>query len=662
MAYAATCREYNTLLNDTYMAPAPQGKHWAVQAAAMAVLGMAGWGVVFMAAPAATSLFVNTASTQVMSRPTVASMPAAYAPNTILRANKFNGPQFEERVAPVETNMMLPERASAVGTVAAANVLLWLSPIVLAVAGVWAAFNKRSNTPTLAYAGAEPMQFASGNSWNIDMNMSPTVMRATIADNDLDTANVPTIAEPIKRAPEVDAWDPEPPVPEGKDYHAIAKLHTLAVGVTVANTPVEIREKLAVAKEDWPIAIDELVKYDGVQEAAVLSTCNRMEIYAMAPSYEEGIRDIVTWMTAHSGVSFEELQPYLFLKRDKDAVDHILQVSSGLDSLIVGEGQILSQVKSVHAVGSTAKGFGPYLSNMFMQAIQAGKRVRSETTIASGAVSVSSAAAELAQLKLPLHSWDNVNVTLIGAGKMSQLLVKHLLSKGCTKMTVLNRSMPRSIQLQEDFPAAELELKLMDELLPTLKNSDVIFVASSSTEILIHPEDIKDMGARPEHVGGIRRFFDISVPRNTSRELNDLPDAIVYNVDDLKEVVEMNKGARAQAAADALVLLEEERAAFEGWMSALQAVPTIKRLRGKAENIRLLELEKAKAKLSDDMTPKQIKVLEDLSRGIMNKMLHAPMQSLRTQDDLQAHLENISVLGRVFGLSEEDEVTTSKKK
>lgn len=661
MAYAATGREYNTLLNDTYMAPAPQGKSWAAQAAVMAVLGMAGWGVVFMAAPATTSLFVNTASTQVMSRPTVASMPAAHAPNTILRANKFNGPQFEERMAPVETNMMLPERASAVGTVAAANVLLWLSPIVLAVAGVWAAVNKRTNTPSLAYAGAEPMQFASGNSWNIDMNMSPTVMRATIADNDVDT-EAPTLAEPIEREPEVEAWDAAAAEPEGKDYHAIAKLHSIAVGVTVANTPVEIREKLAVAKEDWPTAIDELVKYDGVQEAAVLSTCNRMEIYAMAPSHEEGVRDVVTWMTAHSGVPFEELEPYLFLKRDKDAVDHILQVSSGLDSLIVGEGQILSQVKSVHAVGSTAKGFGPYLSNLFMQAITAGKRVRSETTIASGAVSVSSAAAELAQLKLPLHSWDNVNVTLIGAGKMSQLLVKHLLSKGCTKMTVLNRSMPRALQLQEDFPAAELTIKLMDELLPTIKDSDVIFVASSSTEILIHPEDIKDMGARPEHVGGIRRFFDISVPRNTSRELNDLDDAIVYNVDDLKEVVEMNKGARAQAAADALVLLEEERAQFEGWMSALQAVPTIKRLRGKAETIRLMELEKAKSKLSDDMTPKQIKVLEDLSRGIMNKMLHAPMQSLRTQDDLQAHLENISVLGRVFGLSEEDEVATKRKK
>ena len=427
---------------------------------------------------------------------------------------------------------------------------------------------------------------------------------------------------------ELQAWSPSSRtnVPEGKDYPSICNMNVCAVGVTVANTPVEIREKLAVPKDQWAAAIDEIVLFPHVAEAAVLSTCNRMEIYVMAEDYEKGVKDVVNWMLQHSGVSFEELEPYLFLKQNTDAVNHILQVSAGLDSLIVGEGQILSQVKSVHQVGTEAKGFGSYLQNLFMQAITAGKRVRSETAISTGAVSVSSAAAELAQLKLPLNSWENVNVSIIGAGKMSTLLVKHLLSKGCSKMTILNRSMPRCLELQEAFPEAQMTLKLMDELLPVIDDSDVVFVASSSPDILVFPEDVAPMAARPEHVGGMRRFFDISVPRNTARELSDLEYAKVFNVDDLKEVVEMNKESRSQAAEEALVLLDDERSQFEGWMTALQAVPTIKRLRGKAENIRLAELDKAKSKLDIELTPKQMRVLEDLSRGIMNKMLHAPMQ------------------------------------
>ena len=228
-------------------------------------------------------------------------------------------------------------------------------------------------------------------------------------------------------------------------------------------------------------------------------------------------------------------------------------------------------------------------------------------------------------------------------------------------MTILNRSMPRALELQEEFPAAEMTIKLMDQLLPTIEDSDVIFVASSSPDVLVFPEDVAPMAARPEHVGGLRRFFDISVPRNTARELSDLEYAKVFNVDDLKEVVEMNKGSRAKAAAEAMILLEDERSQFESWMTALQAVPTIKQLRGKAENIRVAELDKAVAKLDIELTPKQRGVLENLSRGIMNKMLHAPMQALRTSDDQEAQMQNIQVLGRVFDLTEQDAVVAKKK-
>lgn len=620
------------------------------QGAMMAVLGMAGWGLVFLALPnSSTTLFAPSSVTN--SRPSVAvgRIPQSGLATTLRSANNFDVPSEVPLSGPVKT------RAAAAAAIGEA--VLTLSPIVLAMAGMWALVQRftRPQAPQFAFAAAA----ASGTSataeksFGIDM---PTLMAAnTMVDTSSVVDAAPAVRQPAARDPKLDAWTPENVIPEGKDYAELSKQHVIIVGVSVHSTPVEIREKLAVPKERWPNAIDELVAYYNVQEAAVLSTCNRMEVYAVGPDYTNAVRDIITWMTAHSGISFEELRPYLFLKQDGVAVDHVLQVSAGLDSLIVGEGQILAQVKSVHQIGSESKGFGQYLAAMFMQAITAGKRVRSETSIATGAVSVSSAAAELAQLKLPNNNWDGVNVAIIGAGKMSKLLVKHLVSKNCLNMTIVNRSLPRAQELQEEFPQANIKVELSDKLMDVVAASDVIFAASSSTEILVQASDVVNMPPPPALVGGVRRFFDISVPRNTGRDLNDIPTARVFNVDDLKEVVEMNKEARAQAAAEALVLLQEEKAAFEGWMASLQAVPTIKRLRGKAENIRLMELEKAKSKLGDELSAKQLKVLEDLSRGIMNKMLHAPMQALRSEGDVQTHIQTIHTLGRVFGLSEEDE-------
>eukprot|EP00882_Tetradesmus_deserticola_P018867 GHRQ01020269.1.p1 GENE.GHRQ01020269.1~~GHRQ01020269.1.p1 ORF type:complete len:245 (-),score=107.09 GHRQ01020269.1:28-762(-) len=206
------------------------------------------------------------------------------------------------------------------------------------------------------------------------------------------------------------------------------------MGLTIHNAPVELREKLAVPEAEWPRAIEELCSYPHIEEAAVLSTCNRMELYVVAVSWHRGVREVEEWLSKSSGVPLDELRPYLFLLRDRDATHHLLRVSGGLDSLVMGEGQILAQVKQVYKVGQNANGFGRQLNGLFKQAITAGKRVRSETSISTGSVSVSSAAVELAQLKLPTHSWADAKVCIIGAGKMSTLLVKHLLSKGCNQV------------------------------------------------------------------------------------------------------------------------------------------------------------------------------------------------------------------------------------
>mmetsp|Transcript_10325 Transcript_10325/g.33328 ORF Transcript_10325/g.33328 Transcript_10325/m.33328 type:complete len:536 (+) Transcript_10325:616-2223(+) len=452
----------------------------------------------------------------------------------------------------------------------------------------------------------------------------------------------------------------------GNRYANEKKSSIIAIGLSVHTTPVDVREKLATPSELWPEAIAELCELPHIEEAGVLSTCNRMEVYVSAVSFNRGVREVEEWMSKRSGIPLEDLRPYLFLLRDGDATNHLLRVSAGLESLVMGEGQILAQVKSVFQVGQDAPGFGRYLTGLFKQAITAGKRVRSETSIASGAVSVSSAAAELVQMKLPTNSWDDARVCIIGAGTMSRLLVKHLASKGCKKVTVLNRSMPRAEELAADFPDVEFEIKLMPDMMEVVGRSDVVFAASGSADILIDETMVGDLPACPDVVGGQRRYVDIAVPRNIGPGLNDRHDSIVYNVDDLKEVVEKNKESRMSAAREAEVLLVEEQQAFEAWRDSLETVPTIKRLRGKAETIRATELDKALTRLGESLTKKERKVLEEMSRGIVNKLLHGPMQALRSdgKDPSQVGetLDNMHALERMFDLSDEDEAAMSRKK
>jgi glutamyl-tRNA reductase len=360
-------------------------------------------------------------------------------------------------------------------------------------------------------------------------------------------------------------------------------------------------------------------------------------------------------MSRSSGIPLDTLRPHMFLLRDRDATAHLLRVSGGLDSLVMGEGQILAQVKAVHKAGQNCPGFGRHLNGLFKQAITAGKRVRTETSISSGAVSVSSAAAELAQLKLPGNSFADAKVAIIGAGKMSRLLVKHLASKGCERLVLLNRSRPRAEALAEEFPEVEMEIRLMPDLMAVVAECDTIFAASSSEEILVSAADVAPMPSASAAVGGTRRFFDISVPRNVGSDLGATLGSAVFNVDDLKVVVATNTDKRAAAAQEAEALLAEEQLVFEAWRDSLETVPTIKALRGKAETIRSTELDKALARLGPDLSKKQMKAVEELSRGIVNKLLHGPMTALRCDGADPAAvgetLANMEALERMFDLA-----------
>ena len=456
---------------------------------------------------------------------------------------------------------------------------------------------------------------------------------------------------------------PDPLDPPG--YASEAKSSIVSIGLSIHTCPVEVREKMAVPEDKWEEAVAELCSYPHVEEAGILSTCNRMEIYVVALSWHRGVREVEEWMSRYSGIPLEDLREHLFLLRDQDATSHLLKVSGGLDSVVMGEGQILAQVKNVFALGENVPGFGRHLSGLFKAAITAGKRVRSETSIASGAVSVSSAAAELVQMKLPSGNFDGCKVMIVGAGTMSRLLVKHLVSKRCTEMTVVNRSAPRVEELQADFPEANIKLALMDEFLPLAAEHDVIFTAAS-TGVIITKDDLATMEAAGVSVGGQRRLVDIAVPRNVDADCSEDANTIVYNVDDLKELVELNKDKRERAADEARELLAQEQASFEAWRDSLETVPTIKRLRGKAENIRAAELDKALAKLGDGLTKKQMKAVEELSRGIVNKLLHGPMQALRSDgtdpEQVNETLVNMHALEKMFDLKNQNVPSRGGKK
>ncbi len=450
---------------------------------------------------------------------------------------------------------------------------------------------------------------------------------------------------------------PLPPLLNRTGYASEAKSSIVSIGLSIHTCPVEVREKMAVPEDKWEEAVAQLCAYPHVEEAGILSTCNRMEIYVVALSWHRGVREVEEWMSQYSGIPLEDLREHLFLLRDQDATSHLLKVSGGLDSVVMGEGQILAQVKNVFALGENVPGFGRHLSGLFKAAITAGKRVRSETSIASGAVSVSSAAAELVQMKLPSGNFDGCRVMIVGAGTMSRLLVKHLVSKRCTEMTVVNRSAGRVEELQADFPEANIKLALMDEFKSLAAEHDVIFTAAS-TGVIIDKADLAAMAPANESVAGQRRLVDIAVPRNVDADCAEDDNTIVYNVDDLKELVELNKDKRERAADEARELLAHEQASFEAWRDSLETVPTIKRLRGKAENIRAAELEKAMGKLGDGLTKKQMKAVEELSRGIVNKLLHGPMQALRSDgtDPAQVSqtLVNMHALETMFDLKNQN--------
>lgn len=453
----------------------------------------------------------------------------------------------------------------------------------------------------------------------------------------------------------------------GTDRYMKERSSIAVIGLSVHTTPVEMREKLAVPEAQWSRAIGELCNLNHIEEAAVLSTCNRMEIYVVALSWHRGIREVMEWMSKTSGIPASDLKDHLFILRDSDATRHLFEVAAGLDSLVLGEGQILAQVKQVVKVGQSNGGLGKNIDRLFKDAISTGKKVRTETNISSGAVSVSSAAVELALMKLPPSHALSARMLLIGAGKMGKLVIKHLASKGYKRIVVVNPSIAKVDAIREELEDIEIIYKPLTEMFSSAAEADVVFTSTASETPLFLKEHVEILPPVSQSVGGFRLFVDISVPRNVGSCVSDVKTARLYNVDDLKEVVEANKEDRLRKAMEAQAIITQELKSFEAWRDSLETVPTIKKLRSYAERIKSAELEKCLQKMGEDVLTKKVRrAVEDLASGIVNKLLHGPLQHLRCDGSdsrtLDETLENMHALNRMFSLDTEKAILEQKIK
>ena len=433
-------------------------------------------------------------------------------------------------------------------------------------------------------------------------------------------------------------------------------MHIAVVGLSHRTAPVEIRERLSIAEQSMEESLQRLRADEQVLEASILSTCNRLEIYTLLRHPEQGVTAVGSFLSEHSGLELGQLTPHLFTYHHEEAVAHLLRVAAGLDSLVLGEGQILSQVKKMFRLGQEHRSIGPILNRLLNQAVSTGKRVRTETNLGTGAVSISSAAVELAQLKVgqargldELVPLDQEQVAVVGAGRMSRLLLQHLGSKGCRGVVLLNRTVERAELLAADFPDLPVQCRPLSDLDHCLSTCSLVFTSTAAEDPIIDAERLNRLNRRSSLL-----LIDIGVPRNISSDVAGIEGVGAFDVDDLQEVVTRNQEARREIAAEAEGLLEEEARLFLEWWDGLEAVPVVNRMRRQLEDIREQELQKALSRMGPDLSSRERKVMEALSKGIINKVLHTPVTNLRAPQPRQQRHVAMGVLERLFELREDN--------
>jgi len=432
-------------------------------------------------------------------------------------------------------------------------------------------------------------------------------------------------------------------------------MHIAVVGLSHRTAPVEIRERLSIAEQCMEDSLQRLRADEQVLEASILSTCNRLEIYTLLRHPEQGVTAVGGFLSEHSGLELDQLTPHLFTYHHEEAVSHLMRVAAGLDSLVLGEGQILSQVKKMFRLGQEHRSIGPILNRLLNQAVSTGKRVRSETNLGTGAVSISSAAVELAQLKVgqaqgldDLVPLDQEQIAVVGAGRMSRLLLQHLQAKGARGVVLLNRTVERAEQMAADFPALPVQCRPLSDLDHCLSTCSLVFTSTAAEEPIITAERLQPLNRRSSLM-----LIDIGVPRNIAADVAEVVGVGSYDVDDLQEVVARNQEARREIAAEAEGLLQEEGRQFLEWWDGLEAVPVVNRLRTQLEEIREQELQKALSRMGPDLSARERKVVEALSKGIINKILHTPVTNLRAPQPRQQRHIAMKVVQDLFELHDD---------
>jgi glutamyl-tRNA reductase len=418
----------------------------------------------------------------------------------------------------------------------------------------------------------------------------------------------------------------------------------LVTGVNHKTAPLEVRERLSFDLNSLPPALAALKKRDGVIEGMILSTCNRVEVMVTTEDDADADALIENYLTSIRDLEPNWIEPHLYRHSGDDAIRHLFRVAASLDSMVVGEPQILGQLKAAYAVAKAEGTVSGALETILTRAFGVAKRVRTETTIGESAVSVSYVAVELA--RQIFGKLDRSTVMIIGAGKMSELAARHLRRAGATEIFVTNRTHNRAVQVAKLFEGSVVEYGRFKEVLP---KADIVITSSGAPHYILTKPDmravIESRRNKPMFV------IDIAVPRNVDPAVNELDNVFLYDLDDFQEVVDDNLRTRMQEATEAESIVKEEVERTVSRLKAREVKPTIVGVQQQLETLRTAELERVQGKLSD-LTPAQREAVEALTKGLVNKIAHGPITELRRQAAQPNGLQSIEIIRRVFRLDE----------
>lgn len=422
-------------------------------------------------------------------------------------------------------------------------------------------------------------------------------------------------------------------------------MHILKVGLNYKTTPVEIREKLTFSEQSLGEALLALKKQKSILEDVIISTCNRTEIYAVVDQLHTGRYYIKQFLSEWFGIDKEEFSSYLRITEDDGAIEHLLRVCTGLDSMVLGETQILGQVKQSFLTSQEKKTTGTIFNELFKQAITFGKRAHKDTAIGEHAVSISYAAVELA--KKTFGDLQNRHVAILGAGKMGELAVKNLQGSGATKITVINRTLATAQELAGKFNATAASI---DDLISVLAQADILISSTGSKEVVIDKSMIEPLLG--ERKGKPLFLVDIAVPRDIEPEVGKLENVFLYDIDNLQNIVDDNLESRKDAAGQIELMLEEEIVTFKEWMKTLGVVPVISALRNKALSIQADTMKSIERKIPD-LTDREKKVIGKHTKSIINQLLKEPVTQAKELAGGENPQEALQLFIDIFGIEEE---------